>query len=334
MEWPDSGRKYFTMNIDDEFIAGLFDKDRVTVAKAISIVEAGGDAAHRLLDSIHPRTGRAYRVGVTGPPGAGKSTLTGELTRVLRQVGHSVAIIAVDPTSPFTSGALLGDRVRMADLDNDEDVFIRSMATRGSGGGLSANTADVADIFDAAGFDYIFIESAGVGQTELDVRHLVDTTVVVLAPEAGDQVQAAKAGLMEIADIFVMNKCDRPGSSTAMQSLQSALSFRNQNRERWQARVIETVASESRGTAELVEEIMRHKACLQTNKKHGELLHKRAERRLRGSIRYAVDSQVWSAENEQCLTHALPQILAGKLAMAEVVAQICSNITAPGKGDE
>ena len=322
------------MKIDERFIARLLDRDRVTVARAISVVEAGGGAAHQLLDSIHPRTGRAYRVGITGPPGAGKSTLAGEIARTLRQSGHTVAIVAVDPTSPFTSGALLGDRVRMADLDNDEDVFIRSMATRGTGGGLGASTADAADIFDAAGFDYIFIESAGVGQTELDVRHLVDTTVVVLAPEAGDEIQAAKAGLMEIADIFVMNKCDRPGSSTAMQSMQSALGFRNHGSEHWQTRIIETVASESRGAAELVEEIMRHKACLQTTKKHAELLQKRVERRLRGSIRHAVDRQVWSAENEQCLADALPQILSGKLAMADVVAEICSNITAPGKGNE
>lgn len=322
------------MSIDDQFIARLFDRDRPGIARAISMVEAGGDAAHRLLDNIYPRTGRAYRVGLTGPPGAGKSTLAAEITRILRQSGHSVAIVAVDPTSPFTSGALLGDRVRMADLDNDEGVFIRSMATRGTGGGLGANTADVADIFDAAGFDYIFIESAGVGQTELDVRHLVDTTVVVLAPEAGDQVQAAKAGLMEIADIFVMNKCDRPGSSTAMQSMQSALSFRNRDGEHWQTRIIETVASESRGAAELIDEIMRHKSCLQTTNKHGELLQKRVERRLRSSVRNAVDRRVWSAENEQCLADALPQILAGKLAPADVVAEICSNITAPGKSNE
>ena len=322
------------MKIDERFISDLSGKDRASIAKAISMVESGSGAAGELLNGIYPHTGNAYRVGITGPPGAGKSTLTGEIARTLRQVGHSVAIIAVDPTSPFTSGALLGDRVRMADLDNDEGVFIRSMATRGAGGGLGANTVDVADIFDAAGFDYIFIESAGVGQTELDVRHLVDTTVVVLAPEAGDQVQAAKAGLMEIADIFVMNKCDRPGSSTAMQSMQSALSFRNRDGEHWQTRIVETVASESRGAAELVDEIMRHKSCLQSTNKHGELLQKRVERRLRSSIRNAVDRRVWSAENEQCLAQALPQILAGKLAPADVVAEICSNVTAPEKGNE
>ncbi len=322
------------MKIDEQFISDLLGKDRASIAKAISVVESGSGAAGELLNGIYPHTGNAYRVGLTSPPGAGKSTLAAEITRILRQSGHSVAIVAVDPTSPFTSGALLGDRVRMADLDNDEGVFIRSMATRGMGGGLSANTADVADIFDAAGFDYIFIESTGVGQTELDVRHLVDTTVVVLVPEAGDQVQAAKAGLMEIADIFVMNKCDRPGSSTAMQSIQSALSFRNHGSEHWQTGIIETVASESRGTAELVDEIMRHKSCLQSTGRHSELLNRRAEYTLQRSIRNAVDKLVWSAENEQCLADALPQILAGKLAPADAVAEICSNITAPGNGNE
>lgn len=322
------------MKVNDQLIAGLFDRDRPSIARAISIVEAGDDVARRLLDSILPRTGHAYRVGVTGPPGAGKSTLIGELATDLRRSGHTIAVVAVDPTSPFTSGALLGDRVRMADLDNDEDVFIRSMATRGTGGGLSAKTGDVVDILDAAGFEYIFVESTGVGQTELDVRHLVDTTVVVLVPEAGDQVQAAKAGLMEIADIFVMNKSDRPGSSTAMQSLHSALGFRNHNREPWQAGIIETVASESRGTAELVEEIMRHKSFLQKSAGHSELLYKRAEQRLQRSIRDAVDMLVWSGDNKRRLANALPLIMAGKLSPDEVVADICSSITAPEKRNE
>ena len=322
------------MNIDDKFITRLLDRDRPTVARAVSLVEAGADPARKLLDKIYPHTGKAYRIGITGPPGAGKSTLAGEITRTLRQAGHIVAIIAIDPTSPFTSGALLGDRVRMADLDNDENVFIRSMATRGTGGGLSANTADVADIFDAAGFDYIFVESAGVGQTELDVRHLVDTTVVVLVPKAGDQIQAAKAGLMEIADILVMNKCDRPGSSTAMQSLQSAVSFRNHNNTQWQTGIIETAATESRGTAELVEEIMRHRSWLQTTNKHGEFQQTRAEQRLQRSIGAAVNDLVWTAGNRKCLAQALPQILAGKVAQADVVAEICSNIITPGKCDE
>ena len=317
--------------IDKQFITGLLDRDRATVARAISIVEAGGDTARELLNGLLPHTGNAYRVGITGPPGAGKSTLAGELARLMRQSGHTIAIVAVDPTSPFTSGALLGDRVRMAELDNDDGVFIRSMASRGAGGGLSATTGDVIDLLDAAGFEYIFVESAGVGQTELDVRHLADTTIVVLVPEAGDQVQAAKAGLMEIADVFVLNKCDRPGSNTALQSLQSAVSFRNHGNEDWQTGIIETVASEATGVGLLAEEITRHRACLGKTDKHRELLQARAERRLQRSISEAVNNLVWSAENRQYLADALPRIMADEETPEKVVAEICSRIKTQGQ---
>ena len=319
------------MKLDNQFIARLLDKDRATIARAISAVEAGDDAARELLNGLLAHTGKAYRVGITGPPGAGKSTLAGELAGLMRRSGHSVAIVAVDPTSPFTSGALLGDRVRMAGLDDDDGVFIRSMASRGTAGGLSATTGDVADIFDAAGFDYVLVESTGVGQTELDVRHLVDTTVVVLVPEAGDEVQAAKAGLMEIADIFVMNKCDRPGSSSALQSLHGAVSFKNDHSDLWQTEIIQTVASEAKGVDLLAEEIARHRACLLETDRYGGLLQARAERRLQRSISEAVDNLVWSAENRQYLADALPQIMAGEVALDAVVAGICANIKTPGQ---
>ena len=317
--------------IDEQFITRLLGRERATIARAISIVESGNSSARKLLDAILPHTGKAYRVGITGPPGAGKSTLAGELTRLMRQSGCAIAIVAVDPTSPFTSGALLGDRVRMADLDSDGDVFIRSMATRGAAGGLSATTGDVVDILDAAGFEYIFVESTGVGQTELDVRHLVDTTIVVLVPEAGDQVQAAKAGLMEIADIFVLNKCDRQGSSTALQSLQSAVGFRNHGNEHWQTGIIETVASEATGVELLAEEISRHRASLGKTDKYRELLRARAEQRLQRSISEAVNNLVWSAENRQYLADALPQIMSDKVTPDKVVAEICSRIKTLGQ---
>ena len=319
------------MKIDERFIANLLDRDRATIARAITMVESGDGASRDILDKILPHTGKAYRVGITGPPGAGKSTLAGELARLMRQSGCAIAIVAVDPTSPYTSGALLGDRVRMADLDSDGDVFIRSMATRGAGGGLSATTGEVVDILDAAGFAYIFVESTGVGQTELDVRHLVDTTIVVLVPEAGDQIQAAKAGLMEIADIFVLNKCDRQGSSTALQSLQAAVAFRNHGDAHWQTGIIETVASAATGVELLAEEISRHRASLGDANRYRELVQARAERRLQRRISAAVDGLVWSAENRQYLADALPQVMAGKTTPDNVAAEICSRIKAPGE---
>ncbi|HSJ15870.1 MAG TPA: methylmalonyl Co-A mutase-associated GTPase MeaB [Longimicrobiales bacterium] len=192
----------------ERFAAG----HRPALARVISIVENGRPGFEALLDTLHPRLGRAHRIGVTGPPGAGKSTLTTALVQLYRRQGLRVAVVAVDPTSPFTGGALLGDRIRMNDVALDEGVFIRSMATRGALGGLALTTREVADVMDAFGFDRLIIETVGVGQSELDIAAAADTTVVVLVPESGDSVQAMKAGLMEAADLFVINKADRPGA--------------------------------------------------------------------------------------------------------------------------
>jgi LAO/AO transport system kinase len=206
----------------DDFTAGR----KPALARAVSVVENHRDGFDDLLATLHARLGRGRRIGVTGPPGAGKSTLTAALVAAYRRAGLSVGVIAVDPTSPFTGGALLGDRIRMESVALDPGVFIRSMATRGSLGGLAESTGEVADVLDAFGTDRIIIETVGVGQSELDVSRNADSTVVVLVPESGDSIQTLKAGLMEIADIFVVNKADRPGADRLRNELELMLGLR------------------------------------------------------------------------------------------------------------
>jgi LAO/AO transport system kinase len=196
------------------------------LARAISWVENARPGFERLLSALHERVGRAQRIGITGPPGAGKSTLIHALAQLVRKNGEQVGVVAVDPTSPFTGGALLGDRIRMTSAAGDDGVFIRSMASRGSLGGLATTTREVADLMDAFGFERVFVETMGVGQSELEIAEAADTTVVVLTPESGDSIQAMKAGLMEIADIFVINKADRPEAARAAGELKTILRIR------------------------------------------------------------------------------------------------------------
>jgi len=210
----------------DKLLTAFREGRRAALARAISIVEDERAAAPALLDALHADIGGAQRLGLTGPPGAGKSTLTAALIERLRARGETVGVIAVDPTSPFTGGALLGDRIRMNDVAQDDGVFIRSMATRGSLGGLALATKEVADLMDAYGFDRVVVETVGVGQSELDIAAAADTTVVILVPESGDSVQAMKAGLMEVADMFVVNKADRPGAEKLTREVELMLHLR------------------------------------------------------------------------------------------------------------
>jgi LAO/AO transport system kinase len=206
----------------DDFRAGK----PAALARAVSVVENHRPGFDRLLSTLNPLVGRARRVGLTGPPGAGKSTMTTALTRAYRAEGKRVGIVAVDPTSPFTGGALLGDRIRMESVALDPGVFIRSMATRGSLGGLASATREVCDVLDGFGFDVILLETVGVGQSELDVARAADTTLVVLVPESGDSIQTLKAGVMEIADVFAVNKADRPGADRLRNDIELMLGLR------------------------------------------------------------------------------------------------------------
>jgi LAO/AO transport system kinase len=230
------------------------------IARAISLIEDEAPAAPALVRDIFPHTGRTYLVGVTGPPGAGKSTLVDRLTTEARKGGETVGVIAVDPTSPFTGGAILGDRLRMQAHAQDADVFIRSMATRGQMGGLARATGDAALVLDAAGKSVVMIETVGVGQDEVDIVRTADISIVVLVPGTGDDVQALKAGIMEIADIFVVNKSDREGADRMVTSIESNLALQMFADGEWRPPIVKTEATAGHGVAELWETVRRFRA--------------------------------------------------------------------------
>ena len=344
----------------DALIADLATGRTAALARAISIVENGRPGFERLLAAVHPRLGRAHRVGITGPPGAGKSTLSRQLVQAWRERSLTVAVVAVDPTSPYSGGALLGDRIRMESVAMDRGVYIRSMATRGSLGGLATSTREVCDVLDAGGFHRILIETVGVGQSELAVTGMADSTVLLLVPESGDAIQTLKSGVMEAADIYVVNKADRPGADKLAREIEVTLGIRMGNAFRgmkahhgvdlaaaaaprrrgdgedahgaagvggWEHPVLLTSAVKGEGTGALIEALEKHELWMRES---GELAARRTKRlaaRTREVVDRSVHRWIWQETRaEELVRERLDDLAAGRISPYELAHDIVAGV--------
>ena len=310
------------MELVEKALAG----NRYALARLISLIEDNGTEARAALAALYPHTGQAHVVGVTGAPGTGKSTLVNELTKVLRAQGTTVGIVAVDPSSPFSGGALLGDRVRMRDLAGDRGVFIRSMATRGSLGGLARATSDVVKVLDAAGFSVVLVETVGAGQAEVDIARTAHTTVVVEAPGLGDEVQALKAGLLEIADVLVVNKADRPGAAQTARALEMVI---NRNAVRggaddnaWRPPILKTIALDGSGVPEVLEAIVAHREYLRASGSWAERERARVETELRNVLQQELLDRLLARVGEEQVQAWVERIAARKVDVYTAVRAV------------
>lgn len=312
--------------MDQQLVDRVLSKDKKSIARLISIIESERPSSYEYLKYIYSKTGNAFRLGITGPPGAGKSTITNQLTKLYLSQSNSVGIIAVDPTSPFTGGAVLGDRVRMSDIGMSDSVYIRSMATRGSLGGLGSKAMDCADVLDAAGFDIIIFETVGVGQSELDIAKAADKTIVTLVPESGDSVQAMKAGLMEIADIYVVNKFDRPEGEKVISSIQSMLSMQNNYDQKLIPPVHQTIATQNVGIDELFKTIKNYASSSNSI----ELIRKkRAENtklRVKEIVIDSVSKKIWNKSKTDLIDNLILDVLNKKLSPYDLAENIIAQI--------
>lgn len=336
--------------------SSILSGDRRALARLLTQIENGAPEAEPALAALFPHTGRAHLIGLTGAPGTGKSSLVNELTKTLRGQNHTVAILAIDPSSPFTGGAILGDRIRMRDLAGDPGVFIRSMASRGSSGGLARATADAIKALDAAGFEKILIETVGAGQAEVDIARAAHTVLVIEAPGLGDEVQAIKAGLLEIADVFVVNKADLPGAENAARALRASLDLAhpaartwaddkmrghhqpifNSTPEpvksekdltglMWNPPILQTVALEGQGITEVVEALEQHRQHLHAS---GELKQRERERlayELKTRLREALFAEMLTRLGNGKLNAVVERVLARELDPASAARELAKN---------
>jgi len=305
----------------EEIAKGVLAGDRRSIARAITMVENDGPEANKLVAAIFPHTGKAHIIGLTGPGGSGKSTLIEKMVREYRRMGKKVGVVAVDPTSPFTGGAFLGDRIRMQELSTDEGVFIRSMASRNYPGGIARATKDAVKILDAAGNDIIIVETVGAGQSEVEIIKVAQTTVVVHAPGLGDEIQAIKAGLMEIADVFVVNKADRENADKAVMDIQTILQMNN-TQVTWKPPILKTTALTGEGVPQLIEKLEEHRRFLEKEKEHRKSLL-RAEAELVEAIKEkAASTLVDDLRREGKFEKLLKQILEKKIDPASAAEDL------------
>jgi len=303
-----------------DIIINLKQKDSRTISRSISMVENKQDGYLDLLSDIFPLTGNAYRIGITGAPGSGKSTLTDQLVKLILTKKLSVAVIAIDPSSPFNGGAILGDRVRFVNDFKNINTFFRSMSTRGSQGGLANSTKLVADIFDASGFDIIIFETVGVGQVEIDVIEAADSVVVTLVPESGDDIQMMKGGLMEIADLFAINKSDRQGADRLYTSLNKTLEL-NDN-DNWKPSITKTIATNGDGVELLYNNLLKHKEFINSSNNRIEKINQRYIKTVKSYVSDILVDKFWTKEIDIVLNKQLKLEYNKRLSPFEIANQL------------